>query len=169
MSASRLICGTSPLCLPPDNGRPRSLIKTNHCIHTGYKRESLSLNVTVRQIFLANRSVEGSRGGVSKTEEMHIRDVLKERFERPTADSQWADLVGRFTESYNRGAPPRYQTTHARMAMRLSPLMKENGIGWLEWFYEDCKKHENFGRRFNSQLKPHGSPDHQKENTGATD
>lgn len=95
--------------------------------------------------------------------QMHIADLLKgKEIETTNATNQWNDLVGRFTERYNLGTEKKYQTTHARMAMRLAPLLKANGIGWLEWFYDDCLKHGNFGKRFNSQLKPHGSTDHSK-------
>jgi hypothetical protein len=68
--------------------------------------------------------------------------------------SQWADIVGRFTEAYNLGTQAKYKITEKRMAMRLAPLLKENEIGWLEWFYEDCKKARNFGAYFNYQLSP---------------
>ena len=68
-------------------------------------------------------------------------------------NSQWSDLVGRFTVSYNNSTIPKYQMTEKRMAMKLSVLLKANGIGWLEWFYEDCKKKGNFGRYFNWSIK----------------
>ena len=74
--------------------------------------------------------------------------------ERTTANSQWQDLVGRFCVSYNNSTIPKYQITEKRMAMKLSPLLKANGIGWLEWFYEDLKKTDNFGRAFNWRINP---------------
>lgn len=63
--------------------------------------------------------------------------------------SQWSDLVGRFLTAYNLSSRPEYRIKHERMAMRLAPLLKANGINWLEWFYTDCEKRANFGRYFN--------------------
>lgn len=90
---------------------------------------------------------------------MQIGEYLLQ-IEKTTARSQWNDLVGRFTDRYNLGAQDRYKISYNRMAMKLSPLLKANGIGWLEWFYEDCKKQGNFGRYFNWAVNPKNSVRH---------
>lgn len=72
--------------------------------------------------------------------------------ERTTANSQWQDLVGRFTISYNNSTIPKYQITEKRMAMKLSPILKAEGIGYLEYFYNECAKKDNFGRWMNWSL-----------------
>lgn len=87
----------------------------------------------------------------------NIAEALKKHFDTSSLQgrknlSQWSDLVGRFTEAYNHGVSPKYQRSPKWMAMKLSPLLKANGISWLEWFYDDCKKQENFGRYLNFQL-----------------
>lgn len=35
------------------------------------------------------------------------------------------------------------------MAMKLAPILKAEGIGYLEYFYNECAKKDNFGRWFN--------------------
>lgn len=73
--------------------------------------------------------------------------------EWPTkATSQWAEIVGKFTIAYNASTKPNYWYTEKRMALRLSPLLKAEGIGYLEYFYEECRKKDNFGRFFNWSL-----------------
>ncbi len=81
----------------------------------------------------------------------HIGSLLQRQIERPP-QSQWADLVGRFTTAYNASTEPRYRYTEARMAMRLAPVLKREGVEWLEWWYEDLRKKENFGRFMNWSL-----------------
>lgn len=83
--------------------------------------------------------------------------------QKTEAKSQWSDLVGRFVDAYNLGEPEKYRISHVRMAVKLSPLKKANGIGWLEWFYNDCKKQPNFGKYFNWSINSKNSVTH--ENT----
>ena len=66
--------------------------------------------------------------------------------------SQWADLVGKLTENYNASTKPNYWYTEKRMAAKLSPILKAEGIGYLEYFYEECRKKDNFGKFFNFSL-----------------
>ncbi len=68
--------------------------------------------------------------------------------------SQWQDLVGRFTDSYNKSTTSKFFYTEKRMAMKLSPILKREGIEYLEYFYEECRKKDNFGRWMNYSLNP---------------
>lgn len=61
--------------------------------------------------------------------------------------SQWSDLVGRFTRAYNRGTTR--PITEKFMAIRLAPIKKAEGLPYLEYFYTECDKADNFGRYFN--------------------
>lgn len=87
----------------------------------------------------------------------HIASLFAERLSSEvkvgrTPNSQWQDLVGRFTVSYNNSTIPKYQITEKRMAMKLSPILKAEGIGYLEYFYNECAKKDNFGRWMNWSL-----------------
>lgn len=102
-----------------------------------------------------------------------IGEYLLQREEKrieSTPSSQWTDLVGRFTDSYNREIDIEikdiedrlkklrgYRMSYDRMAVKLSILNKVNGLNWLEWFYQDCKKQANFGRYFNYQISTKGT------------
>lgn len=69
--------------------------------------------------------------------------------------TQWEDLIQRFTENYNLSTrDPKYHYTFKRMATKLSPILKREGIGYLEYFYEECKKKDSFGKYFNYALNP---------------
>lgn len=84
-----------------------------------------------------------------------VPNVPPPKTEWPTkATSQWAELVGKFTESYNKSTKPNYWYTEKRMAMKLSPILKKEGIQYLEYFYNECLKKDSFGRWFNYALNP---------------
>jgi len=84
---------------------------------------------------------------------MHISNYIPQ-IEKTTANSQWQDLVGRFCEKYNNSTIPKYHLTEKRMAMKLSPILNAEGIGYLEYFYNECCKKDNFGKWFNYSVNP---------------
>lgn len=84
-----------------------------------------------------------------------LQKYLKINQAENAVSSQWHSLVQRFTDRYNAGVTDKkYLKKPTYFAMRLAPLKKANGIGWLEWFYEDCQKKEHFGKYFNWSTDP---------------
>lgn len=88
-------------------------------------------------------------GGVKK---VSIENTLSSLIRSPEKQeksprSQWSDLVGRFTRAYNRGT--NRPITEKFMAMKLAPIKKAEGLPYLEYFYHECDKADNFGRYFN--------------------
>lgn len=61
--------------------------------------------------------------------------------------SQWSDLVGRFTNEYNKGTTRKI--TEKRMAMLLATIKTMEGLPYLEYFFNECKQKDNFGKWFN--------------------
>ena len=56
-------------------------------------------------------------------------------------------------DSYNRGVDEeRYKKKIGYFMMKLSPILKREGIEYLEYFYNECLKADNFGKFFNWSL-----------------
>lgn len=45
------------------------------------------------------------------------------------------------------------------MGVKLSPILKKEGIGYLEYFYNECEKARNFGKFFNWSLASKNAKD----------
>lgn len=86
-------------------------------------------------------------------------DKYKDALSKSEKQTAWQEIVGIFSEKYNRFAIPRYKRTYARMAMLLAPLLRLNGIDWLRNFYLECEKKDNFGKWFNYSINPKNSKD----------